>query len=163
MRRALVECPGDTEFCIRYALAVIKDEPDDALDHVRKAASLSGGDPGSLARCAAIMYDLGEYEDARRYVRQLIPLADDDFALMTDVVHLIGKLAAEKGNHEVAERYLTEAFEAGPGAQGHARHLAQFLMSQGRSREALDVVTAALTQNPEDRGLLAALRAELLR
>ena len=161
MRRALAEFPDEPEFCIRYALAVIEDEPQRAIVYVQRAAKLSGADPGMLARCAAIMYDLGEYEHSRCYVKQLVPLAGDDFVLMTDVVHLIGKLAAEKGNEEVAERYLTKAFEAEPGVQGHARHLALLLMSLGRSEEALGIVTTGIKHDPADRDSLAQLQMEL--
>jgi len=117
--------------------------------------------PMILGRCATLMYDLGEYGSAEEYVRRAVPVADDDFPLLADMLHLIGKLALQKDNDEIAERYLSLAFELGPGSLGHADFLATFLMGKERYQEAAEVVNKGLLEHAPDRDRLLKLRSRM--
>lgn len=88
-------------------------------------------------------------------------LADLDFQLADSFAHLIGKLAIESGRPDVAEQFLRLAFGKDPAMSGFGRVLAAFLAQEGRSGEALEVVTEALRHLPDDPGLIG-LQADLL-
>lgn len=161
MKDAVLAFPQEPELRIRLALAIYDEEPERAAHHANEAAELASTDPGMLARCASLLFDLEHFDDASRYVKQLVPLAPDDFPLIPDILHLAGKLAMRKGNSDVAERYLAKAFEVDPSTAGHALVLAQFLSSQGRYDDALDILSRGLEHAPSDREALLEIRREI--
>lgn len=162
IREALSVFPEEAELWIRYALSVHEDAPERAACYANRAARLAMNDPGMLTRCASLLFDLERFDDARRYVKALVPRASDGFPLIPDVLHLVGKLAAQKGNDEVAEQYLAQAFEADPSTTGHALVLAEFLTSQGRDSDALHVIARGLEHGAKDRSELVVLQDRVL-
>jgi Flp pilus assembly protein TadD len=160
MAEAIAAFPKEPEFWLRHALAVF-DDPHAAVESAGKAAELGAGDPGLLTRCASLLFDLERDEDARSLVRQVSVLAPDGFALTSNVLHLAGKLATRKGNNEVAERYLSKAFEVDPLSNGHAIVFAEFLTSVGRTPEALGVIARGLRRGSPDREGLLDLRRRI--
>lgn len=79
-----------------YALAVYETSPAEAVNYCRQAAARAHGDPGMLVRCASLMYDLGEFDDARTYVKEGARHVGEGVPLIADMTHLVGKLALEK-------------------------------------------------------------------
>jgi tetratricopeptide (TPR) repeat protein len=163
LREALKRFPAEQELCYRYAVAVSESKPTVASDYALRAVDLGGSDPVLLTKCAALMYEMGDITNAARTVQRVLGLMPDDFELVADVLHLIGKISALKGEDELAEESLRRAFDADPGAIGHARELAALLARRGDRGAALDVISRGLEHVPEDGRLLAELRHEIER
>ena len=98
------------------------------------------------------MFYLGEFDEARDYAKRAARHAPEDFD-GAPLVHIAGKLAAQKGNEPLAERLLTAAFENDPALPAHGEVLAAFLAERGRLEEALKVVAKALQSQPTDQPL----------
>lgn len=163
LRKALTSFPEDQELCYRYAVAVSGKKPTVASEYARRATELAGSNPVLLTKCAALMYEVGDIDSAGQTVQRAIPLITDDFELLADLLHLIGKISAWKGEDQLAEESLTRAFEAEPGALGHARELAALLAKRGYHDAALDVISRGLEHVPGDSELLVELRREIER
>lgn len=161
MEEALSAFPEEPEFWIRHGLAVYDKDPAKAAESARRAAALAGADVGMLTRCASLLFNLGDLEESRHYVKRIVALAPEDFSLIPDVLHLAGKLADRKGNADVAETYLAKAFEVDPTGIGHARVLAEFFLAHNRHNEALDVIACGLEHDSPDRAKLLQLRSSL--
>jgi len=158
MRRATQRFPHNAEFAYRLAAANAASAPTKARVHAARAVDLAPADPLIVGRCASLMYDVAEYDLAERYVRKTIPIAGDDFPLLADMLHLIGKLAVRKENDEIAEQYLSLGFELEPGSLGHADFLATLFVKQGRLDEASTVVARGLAERAPDHDRLVAIR-----
>ncbi|MDP8942548.1 MAG: hypothetical protein M3N16_00250 [Actinomycetota bacterium] len=153
LRSTLSRFPNDPELNLRLGSALLT-RPPDAKRYIKRAIELSPFDPRLLTVAASHMFFLGEYDTASEYVRRASKVVPDGFPLAADLVHLIGKLAMQKGNDAVAERYLVLAFEEEPETSGHGQALAEFYASQGRSTEALRVARTAVRLRPDDESLL---------
>jgi tetratricopeptide (TPR) repeat protein len=158
MQRATQQFPRNAEFAYRLAVANATSAPTEARVHATRAVELAPADPLIVGRCASLMYDVAEYDLAESYVRKTIPIAGDDFPLLADMLHLIGKLAVRKENDEIAEQYLSLGFESEPGSLGHADFLATLFVKQGRLDEASAVVARGLAARAPDHDRLVAIR-----
>lgn len=161
LREALQRFPNEPELCIRTALAIIEDSPEEAKELIRRTVTITPDDPWNLTRCASVMFYLEEFEQARSYVRRASENAPEDFEFAAGLAHLGGRLAAQQGNDAFAEELLIAAFEEEPESVPHGRVLAEFLAARGRLVEALEILSEAQHHLPDDESLKG-LRAELL-
>ncbi len=149
LRAAIERFPTETELYLRLiAIAGVEE----ALDRLHNASELllAERDPHQLTRAAAFALYLLDYESAGRFVRCAEANRTEDFAFGSRLVHIVGRLAAAKGDESVAEEFLTAAFEADPEADGHGYYLARFLLDQGRTRDASQVIDTALRRRSDD-------------
>lgn len=162
MEEALGEYPGEPELCLRYALSLTPASRDDAVLYARRAASLSQDDPATLTRCASLLHDLGEIEDAGKCIRSALPLVDEKFPLLADLFHLVGILAIARSNDAVAEEFLRRAYDLEPGGRSYAYRFAHVLATQNMFDEALDVIARGLEHGAPDEEELLALKDSIL-
>lgn len=108
-------------------------------------------------RASSMLYDHGELAESADLLNQALEYAEEDSDLSIDLVHLSGKLAAEAGRHDVAERGLRLAFDEEPSVIGHGRAFGDLLARQGRITEATAVINRALKHRPDDPSLLTAI------
>ncbi len=153
LRSAVSRFPPDAELALRTGTALIGRSPDEAKQMLRRAVSLAPDDPWKLTRCAHLMFHLGELDEARIYTKRASLHAPADFEYGAALIHLAGKLAAAKGNDELAEKLLSLAFKGDPGFGSHGRVLAEFYARHGRFVEALDVISESLSHRPGDEAL----------
>jgi tetratricopeptide (TPR) repeat protein len=154
--------PAHADIQLRAAGVLYERWPDEAAQCVRRAADAAAHDPDQLTRCGLLAFDLGDLRAAKEYALRVRALAPEgDFALAASLLHLVGKLAIEAGQPDIAEKSLRVAFERDPEIVGHGRVLATFLADAGRIDEALKIAAQALEFLPSDPGLHG-LQAELL-
>jgi hypothetical protein len=150
LRSALEEFPQSTEVRLQIAAKCLGDRPEEAEAFVAAAVALAPDDPFVLVRAGSMLIVLDKIELARVYAKRAVAAAPSDFAFFPDLAHLVGRLAWLKGSYALAEESLRAAFDDEPGAIGHARVLANYLLSQGRTTEAHDVVARGLEHRPGD-------------
>lgn len=147
LRSAIEQYADAPDPRLRLAAALAAEDPGESMKLCRRAVDLGGDDPGVLTRAASLAFDLGEIEDARTWtkcaIRQAVRQAEP-FPLSSSLVHLAGKLAWDKGNVDLAERYLRGAFEVDPALPRHAEALADLMSALGRPEEALTVLDEAV-------------------
>ena len=153
LRRAVARFPDHPELLVRVAVAVARTAPAESQEYARRAVRVAPDDPAVLFRCASLMFSHGRFDESRRYAKRARAFADQDFPLLVDLIHLAGKLAAQKGNHADAEKALRIAFEEDPSGIGHGRELAEFYFRRGRLEEAAAVAEEALCHQPDDAAL----------
>lgn len=152
---AIRRFPDDVELCVRTSLALLPTSPQECKRLLQRATDLAPDDPKTFTRCASQMFYLAEYDTAREYVRSAGRLAPNDFPLRAELLHLMGRLAAEKGDDSLAEQALVAAFDEAPAGAGHGRVLAEFYARRSRVPEALEVADEAVLHLPDDENLHA--------
>jgi predicted Zn-dependent protease len=161
LRAALSRFPDDPEIHLETAVAILVSAPGEAAELIRRAIQLAPDDPWKLTRSASLMIGLAEYDDARAFVKRALKLRPTDFEYAANLLHLIGVLAWQKGNDELAQSSLETAFEDEPQTPAHGRVLAEFYASQGRPVDALRVLAEARRHRPDEPSLKQ-LEARLL-
>jgi len=148
MDEAIRRFPDHPEICIRTAVANAEFDASRSAIYAKRAADLAPSDPTILVRAASLLVGLGEVEMAGPLARRASEIVDEDFVLVADLFHVIGRLGLARENDDVAERYLRLAFNADPSGAGHGEVLAGFLVQRERLEEALDIVHRALEEDP---------------
>jgi tetratricopeptide (TPR) repeat protein len=103
-----------------------------------------------------MLYALGDVDDAARAARRaansgIDPTASDGLA--SRLLRLSGEIAWHNNDLNAAESALETAYHMDPTVIGNGERFARLLASQGRLREALDVIDDALRYLPGDRFL----------
>jgi tetratricopeptide (TPR) repeat protein len=154
--------PLDVNLATRLTGALVEDDqPERAMQQLKRTVDLDPADPWNLLNCADLAYVIGDLESAATFLRQAARLAPDVWERAPHVVTLAGTLAARRADDETAERYLRNAFELVPGGAAYGRDLAVFLLESGRPADALDVLAKAERLSPSD-DELTGLRARVL-
>jgi tetratricopeptide (TPR) repeat protein len=163
LRAALDRHPDDPELCLRMGRSLVAtgDRLDEAKDLIVRAAALSSQDPWRLARCAGLLADMTEFDEASRIALLARAEAPADFVFDADLDHVLGRVAFDRGDLAEAERLLTMAFEREPSLAGHGWWLAQFNYVEQRPHRAMEVLAKALRHRPDDQALKD-LRDEVL-
>jgi Tfp pilus assembly protein PilF len=110
--------PLDINLATRLTAALIEDQPERAKQQLKRMIDLDPAEPWNLLNCADLAHGVGELESAATLLRQAARLAPDGWERADDVVSLAGKLAAQRGEDETAERYLdvvAQALRLNPG------------------------------------------------
>jgi tetratricopeptide (TPR) repeat protein len=157
LRAALDGHPESAELRLALGIELMEDSVEESVLHLERAAEFSHNDPAMLFRVASALQGAGACRPAVRAAKRVHELTEEDFAnfvFAADLLHLLGLLAREAGDHERAEAALRAAFEADPNTLNHGRWLAGLLIDQDRFDEALDVVQVALEHRPGDENLL---------
>ena len=129
-----------------------------ALALVAEATAPEDIGPDLLLRAAMIAFDLDEYKRTAQLIKRLPrpPSETLDFKSQTALCHLIGKLMLQvEGHREQAEEQLLAAVTGDPANPRYWHSLAEFLIDDGRLREARGVVEVALRGAPGDEQLRA--------
>jgi Tfp pilus assembly protein PilF len=150
---ALSRDPDDAELWLRAATAAVLADPQKATVLARRAASLAPRDPGALLRTAWFVFSAGELEEAAALADRAGALAPPDFIHANDLLHLRGRIAAVREQHEVAEQLLRQAFEAEPAGDHHAAAYAEILLIRENYPEALRIIAVGLQHFPDDEWL----------
>ena len=163
LRGAVRRFPENAEVWLRLGLAVLLSTPEESATYLRRAVSLAPTDPWTLTRAASIMFFLHEFDAAQDYVDRAVRAAPDQFEGEIDLMHLRGRLAFRAGDLAVAEDLLAAAFTAEPEGIRHGQVLADLYIEQGRLKEALSVLAAALECRRDDEHLHRLRRKVLSR
>ena len=148
------QAPNDARVAVRYGETLIARAPLQAWDVIQRAVSLAPDDPHVLVRAAMAFVRLGGYDHARKVAPRAARLLmesgkqNGDDALL--LIQVQGRLAAEAGNMELAERNLRVAFDSSPDASGLGLELARIYCRQGRLEDGRAVVDRALEVGVED-------------
>ncbi len=162
-RTALRLCANPPDLLLRVAGTVLAERPDaSAVDHATQlvgyATARAPDDPGILTRAASLLFYAGAIDAAAEAARLAAARATPEFALAWDLVHITGRVAAARGQTEVAEELLADAFDAEPDSFNHGHALAELYGERGAHEQALAVVETALRHRPDDAKLLALRR-----
>lgn len=162
LQEAVEQFPTDPELRLLYATILLEFRPKDVASQASKAVHLAPHDPQILVRAAHLMFNRGEVEDARSCAVRASDLAHTDFVLMTDLINIIGLLAAFDEEHGLAEEELRAILRHEPENGSFAVDLARFLKSQDRPAEAIEILDCALahTKNVDT---LERVRREIAR
>lgn len=147
IREALARFPDDPELTLELGATILPDDAREAAALLRRAVELRPEHPFVLTRAATCMFGIEQYETAEEYTHRALACAPDDFVLRPDLDLLLGRLAARRGDDEVAVRLLRRAFDADPADESKALMLAGLLEERDSIEDALDVVTRALEHN----------------
>jgi type IV pilus assembly protein PilF len=135
------------------------DETDRALTHLRTAVRLAPDDGGAHNSYAALLCEVGRYDEADRHFRAA--LEDPFYATPAVALANAGSCARRDGRAEDAERYLREALEFDARSRTALFNLAALSFEQGeplRARAFLQRLEAAGGLGA--RSLLLAVRVE---
>ena len=144
LEEAIQHFPEDAELRLLYASILAAFQPKNVAAEAAKAVELAPSDPVILVRAAHLVLDRDEFEAARIYAARANELVEPDFALMSGLINLNGRLAALNGEDEVAEEKLRSAVACDPSFAAFAMDLAKFLVVRNRKAEALAVLAEAL-------------------
>jgi tetratricopeptide (TPR) repeat protein len=154
-RAAVEQSPRSADARLHYGMALqLAGQLVAASEELRDAVALAPNDPIIATHAAAQLFEMGHFDTAQEYVTHAGELVElDTFRLGSELVWVAGRLAAEQGDNDRARRLLQTAVDVGPLDRAHARFaktLARFLAKTGNGDAAMDVVSKALEDHPED-------------
>jgi tetratricopeptide (TPR) repeat protein len=153
LRAALERFPDDPDICLDTAVTLLVSSPDEAAELIRRAIALAPDDPWKLTRSASLMIALAHLDEARAYANRALKLRPDDFEFDADLLRIVGVLAWDKGNYELAQSSLETAFEGDPETPAQGIALAEWYASQGKVVDTLRVIAVVRKHRPEHPGL----------
>jgi Flp pilus assembly protein TadD len=154
--------PREAEFHMLMAIAFLINRGDEEVAReAARAAELAPTDPVMQVRAGNVLINHGGEEAARDCVARARERVDDDFALITGLVYLEGRLASLDEDFEIAEEKFRWTVAAEPEDAGNAIGLARFLWARGRNREAIEAIDEAEWTVAKDHQRLADLRAQI--
>jgi Flp pilus assembly protein TadD len=130
LTEAVERFPKDPEVRLLYGTLLVMFRPEDAAWEIATAISFDTTDPYRLTRAAQMLYVLGEFDAAQDYVDWTLDAAPDDFALLPALLNVGGKLAARRGDDEMADAALRRAVEREPDNPHFAQDLEEYLNSR---------------------------------
>jgi Flp pilus assembly protein TadD len=160
LEAAVARFPNDPELRLLYGTCLMETRPDDVAEQLVQAIRLDVNDAVRLTRAAGLLLTLGEVDAASSFVARALDLTHDGFVLEADLINLSGRLAAIKGDDEVAEEALREAVALDPSGESFVLDLARFLAERQRVSEAIAVIDASISRVRERHQLLR-LRLDL--
>lgn len=156
MRALTAEHPDDAYVRLYHGIALEKEAEThpEAIREIKLAVELQPENPDHLTLAASHLYDLGELDVAREYVRRASELpAWSASPYAAQLAEVAGKIAADDGDDDRARKLLAAAVEGEPDDRYHARSYARFLSDRGEHGEARTVAQAGLAYHPEDEPL----------
>jgi tetratricopeptide (TPR) repeat protein len=159
--------PDDPDIRLLAGLSLIPFQPEDAPWHLATAVALDPENAERIARAASVLAALGQLEAAEDYIVRVHELAPQHYRLHLKLVNVTGRIAEARGDDELAEEALGEAFANDPDDGGYALDFARFLADRDRASEALEVIDRALAlvdralQHTSERSKLQQLRETL--
>ncbi len=128
-------------------------------EHMRTAALSMAGQRRVVVEIAELDAELGRHERALGLLAELNRASPD-----ASMLHRMGILAGNMGNHELQEKLYREASRISPDRTDSLFNLALSQKQQGRSTEAMRTIDEALARRPIPHGLvLKAMLAEQLK
>ncbi len=132
-RRALAIDPGGAGAHRGYArLLLVAGRPEEALMHARRAVELTPADPGAIADLGRHHLLLRQYAGARETLDQALALD----STRAETRGLLGLLAEELGDHELAESHYRAALASAPDDAEALASLGRIHALDGRTDEA---------------------------
>jgi Flp pilus assembly protein TadD len=151
-----VEHPGDAYVRLYHgiALALRPETRPDAVREIEAAVELEPDNPSYLTLAASHMFDLGELNLAREYVRAASELpAWSGSPYAADLVEVAGRIAAVDGDDDRARTLLEAALTVEPEDRSHATSFARFLIDHRDHEAAVSVTNAGLAYHPSEEAL----------
>ncbi|HEX7079505.1 MAG TPA: tetratricopeptide repeat protein [Gammaproteobacteria bacterium] len=137
---------------LRYSLALLLQETGDMRKSVRVLEELVEDHPDNPVFLNALGYLLTDqfdrHEEAREYIQKALAMDPDNAAIIDSMGWVLFKL----GNYRSAFDYLDRAYRLEQDPE-IAAHLVDVRWALGEREEALDLLEAALRQNPDNRHL----------
>lgn len=158
--------PADANVRMSHAAALLYvGRLDDARTEINTALDLDPRNPIVLTEAGSLLFDLKDYDAAQDCVSLVAGLVElSEFVHGAEVLHLAGRLAAERGESERARTMLQAAVDVGAQDIAHARYaktLALYLAACGDVEAGRDVARKALTRHPDDHELKLMTEMEL--
>lgn len=132
---------------------------EEALTHLQEACEFSGEHPEIVRALGNHLYRLGRYDQARKRFEQLVRIQPNDASAHAGVA-----LACQRcGPPEQFERALSSALTLDPRNKEALKVQADYCLSKGELKAALESYLKVLPQYPNDLGVLHGLGATLFR
>lgn len=129
--------PKDPDIRLLLGTFLVDTRPEEAVDHLAEAIRLDVDHPVRLTRAAGLLFALGYVDAAASYIGRALDLTPDGFVMESDAIGLSGRVAAVKGEDELAEEALREAVRLEPSNEFFVVYLARFLADRGRLSDAI--------------------------
>ena len=152
--------PGRAEAALLLAEALQKQEarqPQEALRLFQQVLLLNPALKGVRYQMAVAAYQAGDETEATRHARTCLEHQES----VPDARILLGTIAGRAGRHQDAAREFSAAVEADPANAMALYGWSESLRSQGRTAEAVEKLTQAVSRNPGEP--LYALKLRLAR
>jgi len=146
--RAVSRFPNDAAIRLEHATALAPYSPENAISHARRVGQLEAEDEltrtALMLRAGRLAIDLGAISDANAFATRAAEHANAHVMLANALAALKGRIAAASGDRALAEAELRRAHSADPIHSVYALDLAEFLLIEGRSDDALEVIERTL-------------------
>jgi tetratricopeptide (TPR) repeat protein len=162
LQRILDEFPSEPEVLARWGVARAEVDPDEAKSFMLQAAELAADDPYAQVRIGRALHSLGAIDEALACAKRAKHRMPPDFEYNAQWASLVGRIAASKGETDLARTSLQWAFDEEPWYRNHAYDLASFLLRHDGRDAALEVLRNLPDDLDED-DRAHELRAELER
>jgi tetratricopeptide (TPR) repeat protein len=144
---------AQAEALSRFSLGLLAEAGGDstaAFEHLSAAVRLDPGEERLYTPAVAIALKLGQTNDAVRLARELLKRHPES----PEPPLLLARVYALSGYPDLAEPLLQKTLAAFPGNPDAAVFLARFYLSQDRSKDAQEILRAAVQTQRENVGLL---------
>jgi Tfp pilus assembly protein PilF len=159
---AVRKFPESAKLRLLLASSLVVDREDEVAAHAARAAALEPEDPRIQIRAGDLLWSQGDQEGARQCAERAEAMIDDTHPSIAALEELIGLIAANEGEGELAEEKLRSAVRREPEWPSHALALARFLWSRNRDGEALAVLDETTEmRRPHEEDLVERLRREI--
>jgi len=158
VREELHRSPDDPALLHLAAVTYWGDAEGRPHEYLRQALARTD-DPNLLTQCGHLLLDLGDLTAAIEAAKRARPALEEGFPLEAELLHLTGRLAAQRGDVESAKTLLEGLFAEEPQMSGLGYHLAHVHIQLQDAQRAREVVTEALKHSQVRR--LEDLRAAL--
>ncbi len=147
INEALVEQPDNLELLFARSMVLDKlNRPADMERDLKRILELDPDNTNALNAWGYTLADRGErLDEAHTLIQRALEQSPDNPYILDS----LGWVLYRKGDLAGAERYLRQALSLLPDAEVYA-HLVQVLHALGRTEEAREVLTEALTRTPHD-------------
>lgn len=156
LRQAIQRFPDDLN--LLYSRAMLAEKRGDVAQMEKDLRAILDREPENAMALNALGYTLADrttrFEEAKRLIEKALSLTPDDPAVLDS----LGWVNYRQGNLDEAERHLRQAYERLSDPEV-AAHLGEVLWANGKRREARQVWSKALTDQPDSE----VLRKTILR
>lgn len=138
---------------LRAAYARLNDQPRRALIDYQRAVELGDRRPATLQQLVALLYEAGRLDEVEDYMAML----DSDQQTLPFFDALAIEIAVRKGQSQLALDLAREGVERHPEDPQRRLYLGALLMRSKKSEEAVEVLTQAAREFPDDISVWTAL------
>jgi len=123
-----------------------------AKNELEKYLKIYPDNPVGLNTYAYILLQLGELEDAKKIIDKLLPTYSLPY-----IYHTAGLIYWRLNEVKTAEQYFSKAYTLSPSNKEIVKSYANFFISQGKIKDAKDVLDSYLILEPEDKEIKSIL------